>query len=175
MITSGRSWVFGDDIAFDGEMMPERFQKSDTLDPSKLVPFLMTGIDPDFPNKIKSGDTIVAGEAFGSGNFHPHALLAMKHAGVYVVAESVTRGFYRMAVAVGLWFIPFCPGVTKLAKDGGAMSVNYLTGEVTTENGSACYEPLPDIPREIIEAGSEEQFVIQKLKEEQTHKELTHG
>jgi 3-isopropylmalate dehydratase small subunit len=174
VITSGRSWVFSDDIAFDGEMMPVRFQKSDTLDPSKLVPYLMTGLDPDFPNKIHSGDTIVAGEAFGSGNFHPHALLAMKHAGVYVVAESVTRGFYRMAVAVGLWFIPFCPGVTLLAKDGGAMSVNYLTGEVKTENGSARYEPLPDIPREIIEAGSEEQYVINKLKEEESQKEPVH-
>jgi len=79
----------------------------------------------------------------------------------------VTRGFYRMAVSVGLWFIPTCPGITRLAKDGGAMSVNYVTGEITTEAGTKRYEPLPSIPREIIEVGSEEQFVINKLKEEQ--------
>ncbi|HEY4200329.1 MAG TPA: hypothetical protein VGM83_07185 [Devosiaceae bacterium] len=176
MITSGRSWIFGDNIAFDGGMLPVRFQKADTLDPTKLLPYLMTDLDPEFPNRIQKGDTIVAGEAFGSGNFHPHALIAMKYAGVYVVAESVTRGFYRMAVSVGLWFVPICPGITKLAQNGGAMSVNYLTGEIVTDAGTARYEPLPAIPREIIEVGSEEQFVIKKLKEEQSLKEeLTHG
>jgi len=58
----GKVWKFEDDIDTD-QIIPGRYLV--IRDPKKLAKHLMEGIDPQFPDKVKKGDFIVAGKNFG--------------------------------------------------------------------------------------------------------------
>ena len=63
----------------------------------------MVDIDPEFVNKVKPGDLIVANKNFGCGSSREHAPLCLKTAGVScVIAKTFARIFYRNAINIGL-------------------------------------------------------------------------
>jgi 3-isopropylmalate/(R)-2-methylmalate dehydratase small subunit len=100
-IIRGKVWLFGDNVNTD-IIIPFRF-KSRTNDPYELAKYAMYGYDPDFHNKIKKGDIIVAGRNFGGGSSREQAPVALKYAGISaVIAESFARIFYRNAFTIGL-------------------------------------------------------------------------
>ena len=69
----GKCWKFGDNVGIDGDMMPLEFAIKRETNPDVLRDFLMTGLDPEFPRKVRPGDIIVAGRRFAQGNPHiPH-------------------------------------------------------------------------------------------------------
>ena len=69
----GKCWKFGDNIGINGDMMPLELAIKRETNPDVLRDFLMTGLDPEFPRKVRPGDIIVAGRRFAQGNPHiPH-------------------------------------------------------------------------------------------------------
>ena len=58
----GQAWKFGDDIDTD-IIVPGRYLIY--TDEETLSQHCMEGLDPDFNNKCKKGDFIVAGKNFG--------------------------------------------------------------------------------------------------------------
>jgi len=146
---SGKVWHFGDNIDTD-LIIAARYLN--TSDPKELAKHVMEDKDPEFVNKVKAGDIIVAGENFGCGSSREHAPIALKAAGVSaVVAKSFARIFYRNAFNTGLPIFELAE--TDTIKEGDTISISMESGEVT--NGAKTYKftPIPPFMQELIGCG----------------------
>ena len=151
-MTTGRIWVFGDNVDTDA-IIPARYLH--TSDPAELARYCMEGLDAGFPDAVQPGDLIVAGENFGCGSSREHAPLAIDAAGVScVVAKSFARIFYRNAINIGLPIV-VCPDAVASAIEGQSWSVDLEDGLVrnlTLETETA-FEPFPPFMLELLRAG----------------------
>lgn len=154
----GRCWKFGDNLSLDDDIL--EFAKVfvegvRVSDPNDLKKHVFTNLIPDFPERAKPGDVVVAGKRFGQGNPHIYGLLGMAGLGLGLIAESVPHFTYRMIVAAGLPSLPFFNDIGAYVEDGDELRVNFRTGEVENlSRGVRCEsDPLPDALRDIIELG----------------------
>ncbi len=146
---SGKVWHFGDNIDTD-LIIAARYLN--TSDPKELAKHVMEDADPEFVNKVKAGDIIVAGENFGCGSSREHAPIALKAAGVSaVVAKSFARIFYRNAFNTGLPIFELAE--TDTIKEGDTIAISMESGEV--KNGTKIYKftPIPPFMQELIGCG----------------------
>jgi methanogen homoaconitase small subunit len=144
---SGRIWKFKDNIDTD-VIIPGKYLR--TTDMSVFASHVMVGIDPQFPQKVKKGDIIVAGKNFGCGSSREQAPLALKHAGVAcIVAGSFARIFFRNAINVGLPIIE----ASVECQDGDIIEIDLETGIVKTGDRSYTGTKLPHFLREILAEG----------------------
>lgn len=97
--------MLGDNINTDF-IISGRYKFSIT-DMKELAKHIMEDIDPEFPKKIRPGNSIiVAGENFGMGSSREQAPLVIKESGISaVVAKSFARIFYRNGFNIGLTLI----------------------------------------------------------------------
>src|SRR3989338_11463268 len=102
MRIKGRAVLLGDNINTDF-IISGRYKFSIT-DMKELSRHIMEDIDPEFPKKLKSGESIiVAGENFGMGSSREQAPLVIKESGIVaVIAKSFARIFYRNGFNIGL-------------------------------------------------------------------------
>ena len=154
----GRCWKFGDNLSLDDDIL--EFAKVfvegvRVSDPEYLKKHVFTNLIPDFPERAKPGDIVVAGKRFGQGNPHIYGLLGMAGLGVGLIAESVPHFTYRMIVAAGLPTLPFFNDIGSFIEDGDELRVDFSTGEVEnlTRGVTCASDPLPDALREIVELG----------------------
>jgi len=154
-IYKGRCWKFGANVGIDGDMMPLEFALKRELDPKVLGPHLMTGLDPEFPNKVRPGDVIVAGERFAQGNPHIQGLIGIRAHRLGLVVESIPRGSFRNAINAGLPFLPHCPGVTQAVETGDDIEVDFQHGAFfnRTRGTRLQFDPLPPALLDIIALG----------------------
>ena len=75
---TGRAWVFGRNVNTDLIFPKIWFRPS--YEPGEMASHLMTGMDPEFPAKVRPGDIIVGGLNFGCGSSREEAAGAMKEA-----------------------------------------------------------------------------------------------
>ena len=151
----GRCWKFGDNVGIDGDMMPLEFAIKRELDPEVLKPHLMSGLDPDFPKKVRPGDIIVGGRRFAQGNPHIQGLLGVSAHGLGLVVESMQRGSLRNAINAGVPFLTNCAGVTRHVETGDELEVNFETASFhnVTRGARLQFEPLDAQLRSIIALG----------------------
>ena len=154
----GRCWKFGDNLSLDDDILEFAkvfVQGVRVSDPEYLKQHVFTNLIPDFPERAKPGDIVVAGKRFGQGNPHIYGLLGMAGLGVGLIAESVPHFTYRMIVAAGLPTLPFFNDIGAHVEDGDELRVDFQTGEVEnlTRGARCAAEPLPNALREIIEIG----------------------
>jgi len=98
---TGRAWVFGRNVNTDLIFPKVWFRPS--YQPGEMAGHLMTGLDPEFPKKVRPGDIIVGGLNFGCGSSREEAAGAMKEAGVVaVIAPTFGRLFTRNCINLGL-------------------------------------------------------------------------
>ena len=154
----GRCWKFGDNLSLDDDIL--EFAKVfvegvRVSDPEYLKKHVFTNLIPDFSERAKPGDIVVAGKRFGQGNPHIYGLLGMAGLGVGLIAESVPHFTYRMIVAAGLPTLPFFNDIGAHVEDGDELRVDFRTGEVENLSRSVrcASDPLPDALRDIIELG----------------------
>jgi len=144
---SGRVWKFKDNIDTD-VIIPGKYLR--TTDMSVFASHVMEGIDPEFSQKLKKGDIIVAGKNFGCGSSREQAPLALKHAGVAcIVAVSFARIFFRNAINVGLPIIE----VAVECQEGDIIDIDLENGIVKTKDRSYTGTKLPDFLLEILAEG----------------------
>ena len=99
----GHVFKYGDNVDTD-VIIPARYLNS--FDAKELASHAMVDIDPEFAEKVKPGDLIVANKNFGCGSSREHAPLCLKTAGVScVIAETFARIFYRNAINNGMLLI----------------------------------------------------------------------
>lgn len=152
---AGRVWKFGDNIsADDGIIQYSQVPDLGTFDIPALKAMCFTLIVPDFPERVRAGDIVVAGRNFGHHS-HPHACVAMKESGIAAaLVESCDSVFIRKALNVGLPVIP-CPGVAALVEDGAMLETDLATGvAVNPATGArATYRPFAPRMIEVWQAG----------------------
>ena len=152
MKVRGNCWVFGDHVNTD-IIFPQRY--SHLTDPKDLATHAMEGIDPDFPEKVKQGDIVVAGNNFGCGSSMEHAPIALKAAGVSaVVAPYFARIFYRNAINLGIPVVE-SRAVVDDVDQGDELEVDLEGGKVRNLTKGKEYEfkPLPGFLMEILGQG----------------------
>ncbi len=135
------------------EIIPARYLNTD--DRTELAKHCLEDLDPDFVNKAKKGDIIVAGEDFGCGSSREHAVWAIRGAGVKtVIAKSFARIFYRNAINNGFYIIESSDAPEKI-KDGDELEIDFKSGLIKNRTAGIDIEftPLPDFALEIINAG----------------------
>ena len=126
-IIKGRVWRFGEDINTD-LIIPARYLN--TYDPAELAKYCMVDADPDFPNKVRKGDIIVAGKNFGCGSSREHAPIALKAVGIScVVAKSFARIFFRNTINIGFPIVE-CPGLDEEIQEGDELEVDFQNGKI---------------------------------------------
>lgn len=151
----GTAWVFGDDVPNDGGLMALRFVREQQYDPKLLAPHCLAEVDPSFAGKVKPGDFVVGGRNFAYGNFHVQGFLGLRGLGVGLLAGTMTRGAYRTAINAGVPLLTPVDGVTAAIATGDRLEVDFLSGRIrnVTNGRELQAEPLPDILRDIVEAG----------------------
>ncbi len=150
---TGRIWKFGDHLNTD-LIIPARYINA--TDPAFLAAHCMEDSDPEFVNKIKPGDMIVAGENFGCGSSREHAPIAIKAAGIAcVIAKSFARIFYRNAFNMGLPIFESTE-LYDQAVDGEVIEVDGNTGKIRiiAARGEAIHvQPIPPFMQELVSDG----------------------
>ena len=148
-----KAHVYKRDHINTDEIIPARYLNTD--DQNELAKHCLEDLDPDFVNKVKKGDIIVAGEDFGCGSSREHAIWAIRAAGVQtVIAKSFARIFYRNAINNGFYVIEL-PRQIERINDGDELEVDYKNGLIKNETTGidVKFNPLPRFALEIIEAG----------------------
>ena len=148
----GRVHKYGDDVNTD-VIIPARYLNIHDME--ELSTHCMEDIDPDFVEKAKPGDIIVAEDNFGCGSSREHAPVVIKQRGIScVIANPFARIFYRNAINSGLPILE-CPEAGKAIKDGDEVSVDFGTGVIENLTTGETYQaaPFPEFIQEIIDKG----------------------
>lgn len=151
MVLRGRAHVYGDDLNTDYIISGK--YKFKTLDMKELARHCMEDIDPEFAQRVRPGDFIVAGGNFGCGSSREQAPLVIKHAGVSaVLARSFARIFFRNAINKGL---PVVECDTSGIRNGDELEVDLGKGRVTniTRGTAVDIVPLPEVMMDILREG----------------------
>ncbi len=160
---SGRAFKFGANIDTDA-IIPARYLN--VSNPLELAQHVMEDIDPDFKNKIKKGDIIVADTNFGCGSSREHAPIAIKASGIScVIAKSFARIFYRNAFNTGLPILESEEAVEGI-KDGDEISVDLSTGEIINLSTGKTFKaaPIPPFMQAIIRDGGLMPHIMKRRK-----------
>ena len=148
----GRVHKYGDDVNTD-VIIPARYLNIHDMD--ELSTHCMEDIDPDFVEKARPGDIIVAEDNFGCGSSREHAPVVIKQRGIScVIANTFARIFYRNAINIGLPILE-CPEAGKAIKDGDEVSVDFATGVISDLTTGETFQaaPFPEFIQEIIDKG----------------------
>ena len=164
----GKAWKFGADIDTD-QIIPARYLN--TSDPKELAKHCMEDADPQFMNKMKPGDIVVADKNFGCGSSRGHAPIAIKTAGIScVIAKSFARIFYRNSFNMGLPILE-CPEAVDNINEGDEVEVNIDTGEIMVLKSKISNlksqifhaQPIPPFMQELINTGGLMEWVKKKV------------
>jgi len=159
----GKTWKFGNDVDTD-VIIPARYLN--TSDPRELAAHCMEDADPQFPQKVKAGDIIVAGKNFGCGSSREHAPIAIKEAGVScVIAKTFARIFYRNAFNIGLPIFE-SPEAAEAIAEGDQVAVDVEAGIIRniTRNEEYRATQVPPFMQRIIAAGGLINYVSERMK-----------
>lgn len=159
----GKVWNFGKDIDTD-LIIAARYLNTSV--PEELAKHVMEDADPEFVNKMKAGDIIVAGDNFGCGSSREHAPIALKAAGVAaIIAPTFARIFYRNAFNMGLPIFELTESAEIL--EGQSVKVDMGAGTITNLTTSKTYKfiPIPPFMQELIAAGGLMNFAKKELEE----------
>ncbi len=157
----GKVHKFGDNINTDLISPAQYIGLSDEI----MIAHAMEGADPDFPQKVKPGDIIVAGKNFGSGSSRETAPMIIKGSGISVViAEFFARIFYRNAINIGLSVLT-TDSVSEI-NDGDELEVDPIAGTIrnfTTGKSYQCTK-YPDNIMQMVNDGGLINHLKKKLK-----------
>ncbi len=161
MLTSGRAWVFGDDIDTD-VLAPGRYMKGPV---EELAKHCLETVEPAFARSVQSGDVLVAGRNFGVGSSREQAVEALKLLGVStVVARSFAGIFYRNAINLGLPVFVSDDVWRVNCGDAVKMDIDCATLTVTKTGETIKCEPLPGFLLDMLHDGGLVPHLAKKLK-----------
>ena len=152
MKAHGTVHKYGDNVDTD-VIIPARYLNSS--DPKELAKNCMEDIDPEFVNRVKEGDIMVANKNFGCGSSREHAPIAIKASGIScVIAETFARIFYRNAINIGLPIIE-CVEAAREIEAGDDVEIDFDTGMIYDRTKGTEYkgQAFPPFMQNIITSG----------------------
>jgi len=158
MNIQGRAWKVGDHVDTD-LIIPARFLN--ISDKNEIAKHCFADLKPDFVDRVRPRDILVAGINFGCGSSREHAPWALKQAGIgAVIAKSFARIFYRNAFNIGLPILESEEAPDQI-EEGEEMSLDFSTGEIENKNSKKRFQarPVPPFMRSIIDAGGLVEYV----------------
>ena len=165
MKISGKIWKFGSDVDTDAIIPARHLNQSD---PKELAKHVMEDERPDFSQKVRKGDILLADKNFGCGSSREHAPLALEGAGIScIIAKSFARIFYRNSLNLGLPLLE-SPEASGAIKEGDRVRVDLSTGEIfdLTQKRKFFAKPIPPFMQELIKDGG----LIKHLRKKVTKK-----
>lgn len=160
-VLHGRAWRFPGLLDVDWEICPFHLVREwQRAGPgiyryAELGRYCMTTLDPEFPDKVRPGDFILAEENMGFGHDHDHACASIKGAGVgAVLCASAAPYFLRNSFDHGLPVLEV-PGMFDQVGQHDELTVDLAAGRVDdlTRGTSFAFAPVPEFLREILAAG----------------------
>ena len=151
LVFEGRCWKFGDNIPTD-LITPTHIMFKTRRE---MAAFVLEGLNPEFPHKVRLGDILVAGRNFGCSSGRALAAKALQATGVgAVVSELFARTFYRNGHEIGLPLLE-AGGVQDLVRDGDTLRVDIRAGWVTNvSSGKSLQGKVPSrFLLQMLEAG----------------------
>ena len=165
MIFEGIVCKFGDNISTD-LMMPGGVMLESGKSDKERARHCMSACRPGWAQKLPEGRIIIAGRNWGCGSSRPAPRFFKALNISVIVADSMSRLFFRNAVNIGLPVL-ICKGVSEIFDEGNMAKINIETGEVTnlTKGMTLQGENLsPDSPpAQILKAGGLSAFMRQEL------------
>jgi 3-isopropylmalate/(R)-2-methylmalate dehydratase small subunit len=158
----GKVHKYGADVNTD-VIIPARYLN--VSETAELARHCMEDIDPDFVNKVKPGDIIVATTNFGCGSSREHAPLAIKAAGVScVIAKTFARIFFRNAINIGLPLLE-CEEAVDNTEAGDILEVDLSRGRIKNLTRGMVFtaKPYPDFMAGLIAAGGLIEYTKKRL------------
>jgi 3-isopropylmalate/(R)-2-methylmalate dehydratase small subunit len=152
MRIEGRIWKFGSDVDTDA-IIPARYLNQS--DAKVLAKHVMEEERPEFSEKVKKGDILLADKNFGCGSSREHAPLALKAAGIScIIAKSFARIFYRNGLNLGIPLLESLEASEGI-QDGDRVRVNLTTGEIfdLTQEKKFFAKPVPPFMQDLIADG----------------------
>lgn len=150
MQVTGAILHLGDDISTD-VIYPARYMGE--RDRLKQAAFAMEGMPIDVREALPRSAIISAGWNMGCGSSREQAVTALAGAGVrLVVARSFGRLYFRNCINTGLAAIE-SPGLAQFLAGVSEAEIDITTGLAHAANQVFRFEPLPEMLRDIVEAG----------------------
>lgn len=149
MKIEGKVIKYGANVDTD-VIIPARYLNTSVKE--ELAKHCMEDLDPDFQNKVRPGDIIVAGPNFGCGSSREHAPVAIKASGIaLVIAPSFARIFYRNSINTGLAILESKEAYEGIS-DGDEIEVDLSSGEIVNKTNGQTYQAsaFPEFISEII-------------------------
>ena len=140
-------WKLGADIDTDA-LAPGAYMKHGI---DVIAQHCLEAVRPDFANKVRPGDVLVAGPNFGIGSSREQAAGVLVHLGIKaVVAPSFSGLFFRNAFNLGLLLLT-CAKAEQIKE---AEVVTILAKGIERADGEllSC-QPIPDFLMNMVEAG----------------------
>ncbi|MFA4933092.1 MAG: 3-isopropylmalate dehydratase small subunit [Candidatus Omnitrophota bacterium] len=152
MSIAGKSIKLGDNINTDF-IISGRYKFAIT-DMKELAKHIMEDIDPNFPQKITVGKSIiVAGNNFGMGSSREQAPLVIKEAGIVaVLSPQFARIFFRNGFNIGL---PLIETDTSRIEEADELEIDLDNGVVknVTKGIVLKIKPLPKFMQDLLAEG----------------------
>jgi 3-isopropylmalate/(R)-2-methylmalate dehydratase small subunit len=155
-VIKGRVWKFGDNISTDLMIPAFLMDKETTMSAKEQAKFCMFANRPDWAAQVKPGDIIISGRNFGCGSSRPAASRLQILGISLVVAESMSRIFFRNSINLGFPVL-ICQGVVDLFAEGEIAEVDLTEGKVKNLNTGKTLTgdilPGDSPPMQILRAG----------------------
>ena len=154
-------WVYGNDINTD-MLFPGKYTYTCSK-PEEIKPHLLEDLDPEFAEKVRPEDIILAGKNFGCGSSREQPVVGLKATGIQaIVAKSFARIFYRAAINQGLVLIE-CPGAKESYRPGDIVELDFDNDRINVGGKGFLFPQLPPEIQEIRAAGGLLSYTRSKL------------
>lgn len=150
-IIRGICWSFPDNFPTDMITAKERL----SLPFPEMAKYVFETFDPEIAKHIKRGDILAGGQLFGCSSSRVAAVKVLAYIGIgAVVAESISRLFYRNCISLGVPAME-CKGISKMIATGDELEVDIVSGLVTNlaTKKTIHADPVPKFALEIMEQG----------------------
>jgi 3-isopropylmalate/(R)-2-methylmalate dehydratase small subunit len=158
----GRVWKYGDNVNTD-VIFPGKYTYA-LMPPEELAKHALEDLDPDFAQKVRPGDVILAGKNFGCGSSREQAAACLKAAGIQaVIAKSFARIYYRNAINLGLPVLQSEEAVDNMVA-GEEVEIDFASGKIIAAKRTFSFPPFPEKVLGILEAGGLIEYTKRKIK-----------
>lgn len=165
MLLSGRVWKFGDNLR-------STYFISGKYDPlgragkfAEMATHVLEDVDPTFVTRVRKGDILAVGHAFGTGKHLDGPVNAFKELGISaVLGKSFSAAWERDSINLGLPSLVY-DGLVEQLEDADTLELDTgaTVARIVNKGIAVPVSPIPDGILEIVDAGGIAEFTARRL------------